>query len=96
MKCALHGNDPNWGRIVSAAGYSGAAFVPEKSVLKLQKTTVYRAGKPVSFDPAAVSASMNAPELLIDLDCKLGDGSAAVWTCDFSKEYVTINADYHT
>lgn len=96
VKCALHGNDPNWGRIVSAAGYSGAAFVPEKSVLKLQKTTVYRAGKPIPFDAAAVSASMSAPELLIDLDCKLGDATATVWTCDFSKEYVTINADYHT
>jgi glutamate N-acetyltransferase/amino-acid N-acetyltransferase len=96
VKCALHGNDPNWGRIVSAAGYAGVAFDPDRATLKLQGTTVFRGGKPVPFDAAKVSAAMAAAELLIDLDCRLGDADAIVWTCDFSKDYVTINADYHT
>jgi glutamate N-acetyltransferase/amino-acid N-acetyltransferase len=96
LKCALHGNDPNWGRIVSAAGYSGAAFDPDRATCKLQGTVVFRNGTPVKFDPDAVSKSMAAPEVVIELDCRLNDGSATVWTCDFSKDYVTINADYHT
>ncbi|HEX8341470.1 MAG TPA: bifunctional glutamate N-acetyltransferase/amino-acid acetyltransferase ArgJ [Tepidisphaeraceae bacterium] len=96
LKCALHGNDPNWGRIVSAAGMCGAAFKPEKAKLTLAGTVVYRGGKPAAFDPGAVSRAMAGKELLIDLHCGMGTGAATVWTCDFSKEYVTINADYHT
>lgn len=96
VKCALHGNDPNWGRIISAAGYCGARFAPERAALKLQGTTVFRNGTPRSFDANAVSRAMAAPGLKIDLDCGLGDGQATVWTCDFSREYVAINADYHT
>jgi glutamate N-acetyltransferase/amino-acid N-acetyltransferase len=100
VKCALHGNDPNWGRIVSAAGMCGAAFDPQKAKLTLAGTVVYRAGRPVGFDPDIVSRAMSGKELPIDLHCGMkpepGLGDATVWTCDFSKEYVTINADYHT
>jgi glutamate N-acetyltransferase/amino-acid N-acetyltransferase len=95
-KCAMHGNDPNWGRIVSAAGMCGAPFDPGKSVLKLQGTTVFRAGRPIPFDDAAVSKSLAVAEVVIDLSCGLGTAETTLWTCDLSKEYVTINADYHT
>ena len=96
LKCALNGNDPNWGRIVSAAGYSGARFDPDRAELKLQGTSVFRRGTPLPFDAAKVSASMAAKTLDIVLSCNAGDGASTVWTCDFSKEYVAINADYHT
>jgi glutamate N-acetyltransferase/amino-acid N-acetyltransferase len=96
VKCAMHGNDPNWGRIVCAAGFSGAAFDPDKSVLALQGTVVFRAGQPVTFDAAHVSASLDAKEVRVDLNCRQGSGESTCWTCDLSKEYVTINADYHT
>ncbi len=96
VKCAIHGNDPNWGRIVSAAGMCGASFNPDRSKLTLQGTVVYRNGKPRDFDAAAVSKSLQSKEVIADLHCGGGTGSATVWTCDFSKEYVTINADYHT
>ena len=96
VKCAMNGNDPNWGRIVSAAGYAGVAFEPERATLKLQGTTVFHAGQPVPFDAAAASASLKAAEVVAELACGLGKGEATVWTCDLSKEYVTINADYHT
>ena len=96
VKCAMHGNDPNWGRIVSAAGLAGVPFDPEKCVLTLQKTVVFRAGRPIEFDANAVSETLDAPEVIVDLDCRAGTGEATVWTCDLSKEYVTINADYHT
>jgi glutamate N-acetyltransferase/amino-acid N-acetyltransferase len=96
VKTAMHGNDPNWGRIVSAAGYAGVAFDADKSVLKLQRTTVFRRGTPVTFDDHALSASLNAPEVRVELACNLGKGNATCWTCDLSRQYITINADYHT
>jgi glutamate N-acetyltransferase/amino-acid N-acetyltransferase len=96
VKCAMNGNDPNWGRIVSAAGFSGAEFDPGKCTLTLQGTTVFRNGQPVPFDDATVSASLNAKEVVAELVCRMGKAEATVWTCDLSKEYVTINADYHT
>ena len=96
VKCAMHGNDPNWGRIVSAAGYAGVAFDPDRSSLKLQGVTVFRSGQPVKFDPEKTSGLMKSPEVTAELNCGTGNGSATVWTCDLSKEYVTINADYHT
>jgi glutamate N-acetyltransferase / amino-acid N-acetyltransferase len=96
VKCAMHGNDPNWGRIVSAAGFTRAKFDPDKAVLNLQGTVVFQKGRPLPFDAAKVSAALGAPEVTAVLTCNLGKSSATVWTCDFSKDYVTINADYHT
>src|SRR5262249_23570627 len=96
VKCAMNGNDPNWGRIVSAAGMCGAAFDPERCELKLQKTVVFRRGAPARFDASRLSRAMESAEALVDLSCAIGKFNATVWTCDFSKEYVSINADYHT
>ncbi len=96
VKCAMHGNDPNWGRILCAAGMVGQPFDPAKAVLTLQETVVFRKGQPVSYDAAKVSKAMNAPEVNVVLDCKLGRASATCWTCDLSREYIRINADYHT
>jgi glutamate N-acetyltransferase/amino-acid N-acetyltransferase len=96
VKCAMNGNDPNWGRIVSAAGLAGVPFDPDRCTLTLQGTKVFRAGRPLSFDAAAVSRKLAANEVLVDLDCAAGATEATVWTCDLSKEYVAINADYHT
>jgi glutamate N-acetyltransferase/amino-acid N-acetyltransferase len=96
VKCAMHGNDPNWGRIVSAAGFSGAEFDPGKCTLTLQGTAVFRNGQPVPFDDAKVSESLRAKEVVAELSCRLGKAEATCWTCDLSKDYVTINADYHT
>jgi glutamate N-acetyltransferase/amino-acid N-acetyltransferase len=96
VKCAMHGNDPNWGRIVCAAGFAGVPFDPDRATLTLQGTVVFRNGQPVPFDAARVSESLRAPEVRAELSCRLGTAEATCWTCDFSKEYVTINADYHT
>ncbi|MGE5611520.1 MAG: bifunctional ornithine acetyltransferase/N-acetylglutamate synthase, partial [Bacillota bacterium] len=96
VKCAMNGNDPNWGRIICAAGQANAKFDPSKAVLTLQGTPVFRRGGPVAFDAAAASKALQAPEVKVVLTCGLGNGSATCWTCDLSKGYVTINADYHT
>jgi glutamate N-acetyltransferase/amino-acid N-acetyltransferase len=96
VKCAMNGNDPNWGRIVSAAGLAGVPFDPDKATLTLQGTTVFKHGQPAPIDAAAVSESLKVAEVKVDLACRLGAAEATVWTCDLSKDYVTINADYHT
>ncbi|MDW8263370.1 MAG: bifunctional glutamate N-acetyltransferase/amino-acid acetyltransferase ArgJ, partial [Phycisphaerales bacterium] len=96
VKCAMHGNDPNWGRIISAAGMCEARFEPERATLTLQGIPVFRRGKPVNFDPASVSRALQAREVVVGLNCGCGKASAGVWTCDLSEEYVSINADYHT
>jgi len=96
VKCAMNGNDPNWGRIVSAAGLCPAAFDPDKSELKLQDTTVFKSGRPMPFDARRLGKSLASKEVVVELKCGLGKSAATVWTCDLSKDYVTINADYHT
>ena len=92
----MHGNDPNWGRIVSAAGYAGVPFDAEKCALTLAGTAVFRQGRPLDFDAARLSRKLDATEVEVILDCRLGKASATCLTCDLSKEYITINAEYHT
>jgi glutamate N-acetyltransferase/amino-acid N-acetyltransferase len=96
VKCAMNGNDPNWGRILVAAGLCGASFDSDRAELSLQNTIVFKSGRPVAFSPPAISRSLAAKKVVVDLNCRLGKSSATVWTCDLSKDYVTINADYHT
>ena len=93
---SMHGNDPNWGRIVSAAGMAGVPFDPDRCSLTLAGTVVFRNGRPAEFDANAVSEAMKSPQVDIVLACRGGRAEATMWTCDLSKEYVTINADYHT
>jgi glutamate N-acetyltransferase/amino-acid N-acetyltransferase len=97
VKTAVAGNDPNWGRIVSAAGYAGVPFDASKVCLHLNGSLLYERGQPVPFDGDAVSAAMAADRntgivLLFDE----GDQSARFWTSDLTAEYVRLNADYRT
>src|SRR5207253_3054366 len=97
VKTALFGADPNWGRIVSAAGYAGVAFDEPDLSLWLGETLLYQAGNPLPFDAAAVSASMRANrELRLRLHFTLGTGRCTFWTCDLGYDYVRLNADYTT
>lgn len=97
VKCAVHGADPNWGRIVSAAGYAGVPFDPNKVDLHLNGFQLYKQGVPQPFDAELVSSSIRD-----DRDTKIlltfGEGSAELkyWTADLTAEYVRLNADYHT
>ncbi len=96
VKTALFGNDPNWGRILAAAGRAGVCFCAEKIDLDLAGVPVVRAGEPVPFDKDTTSDAMKVKELTIELTLGEGEARAIVWTCDFSYEYVKINADYTT
>ncbi len=97
VKTAVTGADPNWGRIVSAAGYSGIAFDPATVCLKLNDWELFRHGSPVPFDDGQVSQSIR-DHRTTRIDFDLGQGTAAVrfWTCDLTAEYIRLNADYHT
>ena len=99
VKTAVHGNDPNWGRILAAAGYSGEAIEPARVRLWFggrDALQLLDRGLPLPFDAARASALLREDPAIVRLDLGLGDASAIVWTCDFSAEYVRINADYTT
>ena len=97
VKTAVAGNDPNWGRIVSAAGYAGIAFDPTNVSLLVNGMLLYERGTPVGFDAQAVSQSMREDrDTGIVLLLEEGTASARFWTTDLTAEYVRLNADYHT
>ncbi len=96
VKTAIAGNDPNWGRIVSAAGYAGVTFREEDVSLVLNGVVLYDNGRPVEFNESAVSNSMKEGEVVIDLKFRLGPAEVTYWTCDLTEEYIRLNADYST
>jgi glutamate N-acetyltransferase/amino-acid N-acetyltransferase len=97
VKTAIFGADPNWGRIVSAAGYAGVAFEEEQVSLWLGDLLLYRNGTPEPVDPATASAYLkNNREVLLRLRFTLGPGRCTFWTCDLTYDYVRLNADYTT
>ncbi|WP_254956247.1 bifunctional glutamate N-acetyltransferase/amino-acid acetyltransferase ArgJ [Cyanobium sp. Cruz CV11-17] len=105
VKCAVHGRDPNWGRIVAAAGRAGVAFDPQAVALWLGEHQLMAAGQPLAFDRPAASAYLKARAAgayLVDdtvaIRLRVGDGpgSGSAWGCDLSDQYVRINADYTT
>jgi glutamate N-acetyltransferase/amino-acid N-acetyltransferase len=110
VKCAIHGRDPNWGRIVAAAGRAGVPFDPAAVALWLGEQQLMQAGQPLGFDRAAASLSMeervagtylgsdpaSADTVAIRLVVGAGPGAGTAWGCDLSDQYVRINADYTT
>jgi glutamate N-acetyltransferase/amino-acid N-acetyltransferase len=97
VKTAIAGADPNWGRIVSAAGYAGVPFDPSKVTLHLNGLLLYERGAPVDFDAEAAAKSIAADrDTSIVLLLEEGRASARFWTTDLTAEYVRLNADYHT
>ncbi len=95
-KTAIYGGDANWGRVICAAGYSGAAVEPGRMALWFGDVNVFRAGTPTDFDEADSTRAISGPEVSIRLDLGLGSARATVWTCDLSHDYVTINGKYRT
>ena len=97
VKTAVFGADPNWGRIVSAAGYAGVEFEEEHLSLWLSDLLLYHAGTPQPFDAAAASAYLKRePTIHLRLRFSLGAGRCTFWTCDLTHEYIRLNAEYTT
>lgn len=105
VKCAVHGRDPNWGRIVAAAGRAGVPMDPDAVALWLGEHQLMAAGQPLAFDRPAASAYMrdraagaylSDDTVLIRIQVGAGQGAGRAWGCDLSDQYVRINADYTT
>jgi len=96
VKTAFFGEDPNWGRVICAVGYSGVPMIPEKTVVKFGGIPVYAYGVGADVDMEALAKVMAQHDIVIDVELNEGDAEATVWTCDFSYEYVKINGEYHT
>jgi glutamate N-acetyltransferase/amino-acid N-acetyltransferase len=96
VKSAIHGNDPNWGRIVAALGRSGTAMDEKKLDVFLQEEMVMQAGSPLPFEKNRLSRRLKTDKVTIRLVLNIGKGQATAWGCDLSQEYVTINSDYTT
>ncbi|HET9051667.1 MAG TPA: bifunctional glutamate N-acetyltransferase/amino-acid acetyltransferase ArgJ [Candidatus Dormibacteraeota bacterium] len=96
VKTAVHGADPNWGRIVAALGRSGAAFVLDRISVRIGGLAVFAGGAPVDADLDAVRDAFTLPRIEIDVDLGAGAGVGSAWGCDLGEGYVRINADYTT
>jgi glutamate N-acetyltransferase/amino-acid N-acetyltransferase len=96
VKTALYGNDPNWGRILAAAGKCGVAFDPERLRVAIAGIPVYVDGAAALFDAATAREALSESEVRLVVDLRSGGEQATFWTCDFSYDYIKINAEYHT
>jgi glutamate N-acetyltransferase/amino-acid N-acetyltransferase len=96
VKTALAGADPNWGRILCAAGYSGAKFDPNKVDVSVNDLALCHKGVDAGFDEAAVHRELEQKELFVRVDLHAGRATARVWTCDFTRDYIDINSSYRS
>jgi glutamate N-acetyltransferase / amino-acid N-acetyltransferase len=96
VKTAIHGGDPNWGRLIAVAGRAGVAFGLERAAVSIGSTVLFKDGHP--YDEAAPIAAeyLKGTDLTVSVDLGAGSATSTVWTCDLSAEYVRINADYRT
>jgi len=97
VKTAIAGCEPNWGRVLSAAGNSGIAFDPAKVDIHLQKTLVCERGVAADFEEEELKYKLDAPEVRVRFTIRgRGAGQARFWTCDLTEKYIEINASYRT
>jgi len=95
-KTAIAGSDPNWGRFICAAGYSGARFDPAKVDIRVNGLALCRRGLDAGFDEAEAKRALDQQEVTLRLDLHQGKAAARIWTCDLTHDYIAINASYRT
>jgi glutamate N-acetyltransferase / amino-acid N-acetyltransferase len=96
VKTAIHGGDPNWGRLICAAGRAGVAFDASRAAVTMGTLVLFKDGQPHDDLAPAAADYLKGTDLTIGVDLGSGSASSRVWTCDLSAEYVRINADYRT
>jgi glutamate N-acetyltransferase/amino-acid N-acetyltransferase len=96
VKTAIAGSDPNWGRILCAAGYSGAHFDPDRVDIRVNDFYLCRMGLDTGFDEAEARREFDRKELTLRIDLHAGSAATRFWTCDLTHDYITINASYRT
>ena len=95
-KAAVYGGDPNWGRIIAAAGRSGANFDPNRTDIYIGDLPLMLAGTPQPFEKSVAQATLAEAQIYITLDLHAGEAEAVGWGCDLTQEYVVINSEYET
>jgi len=96
VKTAIFGGDANWGRVAAAAGRSGCALDPASLDIRFAGIEVCTGGIAVAFDEDAAAEALAQPDIDVEVDLHLGSGTATVWTCDLTYEYVRINGEYRS
>ncbi len=96
VKTALHGEDPNWGRILAALGYSRIEFLPEKVEIRFGDVPILNQNFDIVLDEAKAKAELSKHDISVKINLNLGDASATFWTCDLSEKYVQINGSYRS
>ena len=96
VKTAVFGRDPNWGRILCAAGYSGVAIDPDCAAVSMAGIPIYANGGGLPFDRDRAVDALSASDVAIHIDLSIGDASATIYTCDLTYHYIRINAEYTT
>jgi glutamate N-acetyltransferase/amino-acid N-acetyltransferase len=96
VRCAITGGDPNWGRIVAAAGRSGAKLDPELLIVKAGGATLFQNGAPTAVEKRAAEQAFSQPTVIVELDLGLGGGRDFFLSSGLTEDYVRLNADYST
>jgi glutamate N-acetyltransferase/amino-acid N-acetyltransferase len=96
VKTAIHGGDPNWGRLIAVAGRANVAFDPSRATVAIGSTVLFKDGRPYDEGAPEAAEYLKGKDLTVSVDLGVGAASSTVWTCDLSAEYVRINADYRT
>jgi glutamate N-acetyltransferase/amino-acid N-acetyltransferase len=96
VKTAIHGGDPNWGRLMAVAGRAGVEFDPNRAAVAIGPILLFQDGQPHDEAAAEAAQYLKNDEISVSVDLGVGTASSTVWTCDLSAEYVRINADYRT
>ncbi len=96
VKTAIHGEDPNWGRLIMAIGKNHTLKInPDKIKLKLGSEIIVKEGQPVNIDRKRLKTHLQADKVIITVDCMIGKATATAWGCDLTKGYIDINTDYN-
>jgi len=96
VKTAIHGGDPNWGRLIAVAGRAGVEFELSRAEVKIGPIVLFKDGQPHDEAASEAAAYLKNDEIAVLVDLGVGTASSTVWTCDLSAEYVRINAEYRT
>jgi glutamate N-acetyltransferase/amino-acid N-acetyltransferase len=96
VKTAIHGGDPNWGRLIAVAGRAGVDFELERAAVTIGPIVLFKDGRPYDEAAPEAAAYLKNQELTVGVNLGVGSASSTVWTCDLSAEYVRINAEYRT
>jgi glutamate N-acetyltransferase/amino-acid N-acetyltransferase len=97
VKTAIHGGDPNWGRLVAVMGRSGSAFRLEKAAVRIGPVELFKDGAPYDERAPQAAEYLSGTDIQVEVDLGTGGpGRSHMWTCDLSADYVRINADYRT